>query len=127
MNHLKKIYASKRLYLLLGLSILFFLIKGLNYMLIGSYVPIVFISVIIIILYWSFTSNLKNHHNILRFWAILLIVWALARLSVWLIFKIDLSLTESHTREQFGVFQHIISILMLVIGFGIIRQMKKQR
>ncbi len=127
MNSLNKTYSQKSLYTLLGISILYFLIKGFNYLIIGSYVPILFICTAIILLYWSFTSNLKNHYRIVRFWAILIILWALTRLCIWLIFKIDLGLTESHIREQFGVFHHVISTIMLVIGFMILKQLKLKR
>ena len=127
MNILNRIYKSKLLYLMLGVSLLYFLIKGFKYLLIGSYLPILFILIIVIMLYWSFTLNLKSHYKMLRFWAIILIFWALVRFSLWLIFKIDVKLTESHMREQFGIFQHIISIMILVIGIGIIKQIKSKK
>jgi hypothetical protein len=127
MNVLNKIYTSKLLYSILGVSLLYFLIKGLEYLLIDSYVPILFIFTVIVIIFWSFSSNQKNHHRILKFWAILIIIWSISRLGIWLILEIDLNLTESHIREQFGIFQHIISILMLVIGYGIIKETKRSK
>ena len=125
MIFLKRIQKDKILYVLLGISILFFLIKGFNYSVIGSYIPIIFIIIIVIILCWSFNFNLKTHRRLLRFWAILIIIWALARISIWLILQIDLNLTESHLREQFGFFQHLISLLIMIIGFGMLRRIKK--
>jgi len=122
MEKLSNISKSKLLYVMLGISIVFFFAKGLKYLIIGSYIPIIFILSIISILYWSLMSNNKFHFKVLKFWAILIIVWAIVRLGIWLIFQIDVNLTESHIREQFGIFQHIISILMLIIGIGIIRQ-----
>lgn len=127
MRLLDNIYASKVLYVLIGISILYFLIKGVNYLIIGSYVPILFILAIIILVYFSCHINPKFHRKILRLWAILLIFWALTRLTFWLILEIDTSLTESHIREQFGVFQHLISLGMLGIGFGIFRELKHQK
>lgn len=118
---------AKPLYGLLGVSLLFFLIKGVKYAWIGSYVPLLFVSAIIALLAWSITSSASNHYRIMRFWAILIIIWALARLSLWLILQIDQNLTESHLREQFGLFQHIISLFMLGIGVFTIRQIKRQK
>ena len=126
MNILNRIYKTKLLYAMLGVSILYFLIKGFKYLLIGSYVPIVFILMIVLILCWSFSLHLKSHVRVLRFWAIIIIAWAIARFSLWLIFKTDIKLTESHMRDQFGIVQHIISIIMLIIGIGIIKEIKSK-
>lgn len=127
MSIVNRIYKDKLLYSMLVASLLYFLIKGIKYLLIGSYVPILFISVIFILLYWSFTLNIKTHYRILKFWALILIVWAIARISLWLILMIDTKLTESHMREQFGMIQHIISILIFVCGLVIIKQIRGKK
>jgi len=127
MNISNKINKSKLLYSLIAISLLYFLLKGFEYLQINSYIPILFILAVIIIMLWSFSLNPKKHHRVLIFWAILIIIWAIARLGIWLIFKIDLNLTESHIREQFGIFQHIVSILMLIAGYGIIKETKRRK
>jgi len=93
-------------------------------LIIGSYVPIVFVLLVIISLYWSFAAKAKIHRRLIRFWAILLILWGAFRFGVWLIFEIDSDITESHIREQFGLFQHLLSLLMLVLGILIIKRLK---
>ncbi|TMM57360.1 hypothetical protein FEE95_12815 [Maribacter algarum] len=127
MSVLKQMASSKVLYSLLGLSVLFFLVKGVTYASIGSYVPILFITIAIIILGWSFTRCNKVHRHIIRFWAILIILWASIRLVLWIVLEIDTTLTESHLREQFGIVQNIISLLMLLIGIKIIREVKQRK
>lgn len=121
-----QITSSKVLYVLLGLSVLFFLIKGVTYAMIGSYVPILFIIVMIAILGWGFSRCSKVHLSIIRFWGILLIAWAIIRLGLWGYLQFDTTLTESHLREQFGLFQNLISIGMLVIGIKLFREIKKK-
>jgi hypothetical protein len=46
---------------------------------------------------------------------------------VWLIFEIDQSATESHIREQFNVFQQLVSFFMLALGIGIIKELKQHK
>mgnify|MGYP000722385210 CR=1 FL=1 len=125
MNISNQITSSKVLYALLGLSLLFFLIKGIIYALIGSYVPILFILVMIIILSWGFNRCSKVHLSIIRFWGILLIIWGIIRLGLGGYLQFDTNLTESHLREQFGLFQNLVSIGMLVIGIKLFREIKK--
>lgn len=127
MNIFDKINQSKTLYALLGVSLLFFLIKGLNYALIGSYTPILFIIIVMVLLYGSFGLKQKRHYKIITFWAILIIIWTVTRLGISIILKIDTTLTESHLREQFGFIQQLISIGMLGLGIGMIKQLKKER
>lgn len=112
---------------MLNLSLLYFFVKGITYLLIGSYAPILFVVSATILLYWSSTASSHIHRRALKYWAILIIIWATARFGIWLVFQIDTQLTESHIREQFGAIQHIISLLMLIIGLGVIRQVKQEQ
>ena len=124
MKTLIKIGPYKLLYILLGVSLLYFLIKGFKYAFIGSYVPIVFIVMWILILSWSYAQGGKGHRRALRFWVFLILVWAVIRLGLYGYLQIDSSLTESHLREQFGIVQNAISIGMVFIGFRILRAVK---
>ena len=122
MNIANRISQSKNVYALLGVSLLYFLLKGISYALIGSYVPILFITIIMLLFYGSFGARLKKHYQLLKFWAILIIIWAAIRLGLSIILKIDTTLTESHLREQFGMVQLFLSIGMLICGIGIIKK-----
>jgi len=128
MMHVKDtIYQSKLLYSLIGGSVLYFLIKGCTYVLIGSYLPMLFVLIIILTLWWSLKFSIKRHRLIIKTWAIFIIAWALIRLGLWLVLQIDGSMTESHLREQLGLVQHFVSLLMLAAGYGIIRQLKNSK
>lgn len=123
----KRITSSKSLYLVVGLSLLFFLLKGLNYALIESYIPLLFIIAVIVLLYFSFSASNKAHRRVLRFWAIIILIWAVVRIGLWVYLKIDNNLTESHLREQFGLAQNLISVGMLITGIFILKEIKKER
>lgn len=110
-----------KLFILTGISIIFFLVKGIQYAIIGSYVPLLLVLIVLGSLYLSFSKSIKAHRAILRIWAVLIIIWAVARFIVWVMFEVDQNLSETHIREQFGIFQHIISIAMLFIGIIIFR------
>lgn len=127
MNISNKVSQSKTLYILLGLSLLYFALKGISYALIGSYVPILFITVVIVFTYISFGAKQKTHYRFVKFWAVLIIIWAVIRLGLSIILEFDTTLTESHLREQFGFIPQLLSIGILIIGIGIFKQLKKQK
>jgi len=127
MNALNNISVNKKLYLLLGISMLYFVYKGVTYALIGSYVPLVFIMTVLILFYWSLRSTKKVHRSVIRLWSVLIILWSLVRLTLWIGFNLSSSLRESHMREQFTVSQNTLSILMLIAGFLIFRALKNKR
>ncbi|MDO1502309.1 hypothetical protein Q2T40_19415 [Winogradskyella maritima] len=110
-----------KLSILTGISIIFFLVKGIQYAIIGSYVPLLIVLIVLGSLYLSFLKSKKAHRAILRIWAVLIIIWAIARFIVWMMFEVDQNLSETHIREQFGIFQHIISIVILIIGIMIFK------
>lgn len=108
-------------------SFLLFVLKGVDYALLGSYVPLIFISVILTMFYLSFSKSVKAHRRVLKFWALLLIVWASVRIGLMLYLYFDSDLTESHLREQFSLVQNIISVIMLIIGIRTLKQLKMIR
>ena len=116
-----------KVYLLTAVSFVFFLVKGVSYAVIGSYIPLIFSVLFGSSLYVTFKWNQKIHFILLRVWASLIILWAISRFGIWLIFKIDSSLSETHIREQFGLVEHGISALMLVIGVSILVIYRKNK
>lgn len=124
MIEIPKISPSKILYTLVGVSLCYFLVKGIQYLIIGSYVPILFILFALGLLSWSYNKSGQTHRKALRFWAIVILLWASIRLLLWGYLQIDTKFTESHLREQFSLFQNAISIIMLVIGIQILKKTK---
>lgn len=124
MIDLSKISATRMLYILVGVSLFYFLVKGFQYLLIGSYIPMLFILFAMGILSWVCVKNGKLNRKTLRFWAILLLIWAIARLFLWGYLQFDKKIPESHLREQFSLVQNVISFLMLFIGIYIFKKAK---
>ena len=124
MSAIKNIQAHKSFVIPLVVTLMFFIVKGIQYAVIGSYVPIAFILVIAFVLYISYKTSAKAFRRMLRFWVFLIILWSVARLFFWVYLEIDTKLTESHLREQFGVFQNILTLGMLVSGILLLKSIK---
>jgi|GEM_PF-1070969 len=107
------IKAHKLFFALLGLSLTFFMVKGIDYALMGSYVPVL-VPVLILLLLLILAD--KPWRRVVRFWSLLLIFWAGGRLLVELLFQFA-PVTETHIREQFTLIQKFISLSGLVLGF----------
>lgn len=115
----------KLFFLLMSLSLLFFLIKGIRYALIDSFVPLIFISLIFISL-MTYTSKVKKYFKFSIWnWGILLLVWSSIRLIIPILFAITPNLTETHIREQFVIHEHLISLAMLSIGIYLLKNANK--
>lgn len=125
MNIAARISSAKPMYSLLGISTLYFIIKGLDYAIIGSYIPLIFIAFWVILFFLSFNFKQKNHLRILKYWTILVLIWAIARIGVWIIIHVDTNLTESHLREQFNIFQNCITVAMLVIAVYLFKLIRR--
>lgn len=109
-------------WLALALSLGFFLVKGVRYALIGSLVPLILIMTVLTILALTSQRSPKWFRRSLRYWGILLILWAVGRLLVEVLFKLTPNITEAHIREQFTILQKLVSILFLVIGIHLTRR-----
>lgn len=114
-----------KLYLILVLSLLFFLRKGIQYAFIGSYFPMSIILVVLTFLVWSKSKSLTYHKRIIRLWSILLIIWSLFRILMTLIIWFFKSINESHIYEQLGIIGFSLSLLMLYFGVYLFRNSTK--
>lgn len=113
---------NNKLYVIcLILSLMLFAFKAVQYMLIGSYVPFVFIFIILTLFYFSYNSSRRNFSRMLKFWGILLIIWAIIRFVIEISFLFSESITETHIREQFTIYHKTITFLMFLSGSLIIR------
>lgn len=114
-------------WVVLALSLGYFLVKGIRYALIGSSIPLIIILLVMATLILSARRSPKWFRRSLRYWGILLLLWAAGRLLVELLFHLVPSITETHIREQFTIFQKVISILFLLVGVHLVRHSKKQK
>jgi len=127
MIQLGEISNFKKLYLLLTLSILFFLFKGIQYALIGSFMPIIFIAFVVFLLLLSLKIIGGGHHRVVKIWAGFLIFWSIMRLVLSVVLLVDNNLTEAHLREQFTLEQQLISLFVGLVGYYMFRLLRLVR
>lgn len=108
----------------LALTLLFFLYKGLTYAFIGSYVPLGFIGAIVIFLLLASRRSKKAFKRMLGIWAILLMVWSVVRLLLILVNLFIKPIPESHVSEQLDVLGGLISVLFLLGAIYLLRYRK---
>ena len=99
--------------LVLGSTVLFFLYKGFIYLILGSYVPLILISFIIILFVLNSSKSKKMFKKTIGFWTILVIIWSLVRILLSIINQFVKPLPESHVSEQLGISDLILSLLFL--------------
>lgn len=113
-----------KFYMALGLSLVFFIRKGIQYALIGSYVPILIILSVIIPLVWGEKQSARIYKRVIRFWSVLLMLWAFFRIFMAIVIWFFKSISESHVTAQFTVFGFILSVLFLIFGCFIFSKSK---
>lgn len=100
----------------LGLPLLFFLYKGVSYLIIGSYVPMIVILIIMTLFLFSSRKSESAFKKTIGLWAILLIIWSAVRLLLSLTNQFIKPIPESHVSEQLGILGLILSVLFLCGG-----------
>ncbi len=110
--------------LLLGLSLLFFLRKGIQYAVLGSYAPLGFVLLFTLLLGFSLNSSPRIFHLSARIWGILLIAWAVIRLFFSVVTLTVKPLNEYHLSQQFGVAGMGLSIGVLILGIWLLRSLR---
>ena len=109
------------------ISLLFFIRKAVQYAMIDSYGPLIFVIALIFLLLTSMKINRKRFLQVVRVWAILLAIWSSLRIFISLANYITKTFDEYHLNNQFGISNIIISFTMLLLGIIIIRYSHKKR
>lgn len=112
--------------LILLLSLLLFLIKGIQYILLGSYIPIV-LALAICILFYVNRKKKKALNIIIKVWAYSLISWSLLRLLIGTADRFGKELMENHLQENLGVPGTLISLAFLFGGFYLLGKKRRQQ
>ncbi|MEM8900210.1 MAG: hypothetical protein AAGC85_18995 [Bacteroidota bacterium] len=115
------------LFIPLILSLLFFLRKGVQYAMIGSYVPLVVIILPSVLMALTILQKRKTFLLLSKAWAIILIIWSVGRLFIASVNLAIPTFDEYHLNNQLGGFGFILSILMLSLGILILRNLKSTR
>lgn len=103
--------------LLLFLSLLVFLGKGIQYALIGSLSPLVVSLLVTAIVPVSIYIGNRIGKVALRLWAAGLIIWGLTRMILSLsLIVFPRAMTENHVYEQFNWLGNLLSVGVLLAG-----------
>ena len=112
---------------LLIFSLLFFLIKGINYAIIGSWLPLyvaLFFSTLIGLGYFY---SMKLFRWAIFFWAIFLTIWSFILMAMEVALQFSPKVTESHVRDQFTILFNLLIVLFFTTGISIFRTLRKSR
>jgi hypothetical protein len=109
---------------LLGMSLLFFLRKGIQYAVLGSYLPLGFALLFALLLGFSFRGKSRIFYLSARTWGLLLIAWAVIRLFFSVMAFAVKPLNEYHLSQQFGVAGILLSISVLAVGIWLLRSLR---
>ena len=118
---------NPHLFLPLIASFLFFIRKGLQYFLIGSYLPLLVVTIFLLPFLISFKRNKKRFLRFAKIWAIAIIVWAIIRTLFSIINYFTHTFDEFHLSSQFGFTGIIINSIMIVFGIYLIRYSNSNR
>lgn len=116
--------SNKRLYVPLTLSLFFFVRKAVQYFLLGSYTPLLVMSLFLTLMIISIACNKKGFLLISKVWAVFIIIWSIVRILISVINHITDVFDEYHLISQFGILGMIISLIMLSLGVRILRSNK---
>lgn len=118
---------SSTLYtVILLLSLFLFLIKGIQYAVLGSYIPIV-LALVICTLFYLNRKKKKALIILIKIWALIIIIWSLLRLLIGTADRFGKELMENHLQENLGVTGSLISLLFLVVGFYLFNKKRRQQ
>jgi len=106
------------------LSILFFLMRGIQYALLERYIPLGIIVTFLILYLASLRINQKYVRWISKAWGLFIITWSIARLIISLISLLTNTFDEFHLINQFGLYGICQSMVMLLIGIILWRHKK---
>ena len=115
---------NKSFNLALILSQLFFLRKGIQYMAIGSIIPMLLgICLLLPLLLFKRHSNVFLAYS--RIWSIIIMFWSSIRILFSIMNAVTDMFDEYHSQSQFGTIGVLISLFMLFLGLVIFRNSKK--
>jgi len=120
--------ANSKLSLYLSVTLLFFIRKGIQYFMIGSYFPLLIIVSLIILLAVSLKVKVIVFVFFVRIWSIILIVWALIRILISIVNNTIKPFDGSwHLAQQFNIYSLLLSIVILWISVMMYRSLNKKR
>jgi len=104
------------------LSVILTWCKGIQYALLGSFIPILFAGVVTLLLLLSAKSH-RGNSRFIRIWAIVLCTWAMIRLLLSAIHFFIKPIPEGHVAAQLGLGGLVLSLVVLFMGIILWRKM----
>ncbi|WP_298312300.1 hypothetical protein [uncultured Aquimarina sp.] len=121
MKNTKQPKSSLLYSIILIASLVLFLLKGIQYAILESYIPIS-VSVTIVFILYFLRRREKSLNIVIKIWAILMITWSVIRLFIGGVDHFGKELMENHLQENMGVFGILISIIFLIFGFFLLNR-----
>jgi len=109
----------------LSFTLLFFLYKGFDYLIIRSYTPLILITAIVVLFIWGAGNSKIKFRKIINLWAILLIIWSSSRILLSLMNQFVKQVPQSHISEQLGTSDFMLSLLFLSGAIYLLRNKKR--
>ncbi|UII29888.1 hypothetical protein LVD17_16435 [Fulvivirga ulvae] len=111
--------------LILSLTLMLFLHKGVMYALVGSFVPLLFVFTVLGIFVYQLNKSLKAFSRATMIWSVILILWAGVRLLLSVVNQFIKPIPEGHVHAQLGLSGALLSVVFL--GFGVFLWRKGKR
>lgn len=118
---IKVISDNRSLYLPLLCSLLFFTRKGIQYLLLGNYIPMLFVSAFTLGILLAFQRSERILRVLLKVWAIIIILWSVVRIFIAVVNLVSDTFDEYHLVSQFSLLGIALSIVMLALGIMILK------
>ncbi len=103
----------------------FFFVKGVWYVLLGSWLPILIILLLMALLVFSAIRSEKAFRKSIIMWSTLMILWAFVRLLLSVADNFIKPIPESHIHEQLGIQDNVLSLIFLISGIYLLRFRKR--
>ena len=112
---------NRQLSIPLVISLLFFLRKGVQYALIGSYIPLLVILVVLGIFAKAILSNPRGLIYMSRIWAAILSLWSIMRILFSVVHLTVKPFNEQNLHQQFGFGGLLLSLVVFILAIMIFR------
>ncbi|MCC1483533.1 hypothetical protein [Winogradskyella immobilis] len=124
MNIIQKLKGCNPYDLLLILSFMLILIKGLEYVFIGILYPLVISAILLSPFVYCYFKKRCTISKTIKYWSLLILCYGVVRILLNTIIYIDSRGIPSEAYYQFTLKYSIISILYVVIGVTLFRKRK---
>lgn len=106
---------------LLGLSLTPLLIKSINYILIGSFTPLLLFILFGEFLLFGYKNSSKYFSLVVKIWSSTIILWGVTRIVLMILF-LTTSVQEAHIESQFSIWYILASFIHMSLGYYLFKR-----